>query len=100
MPDDIAGLYPGVTWTSTTTQPPGAHNFHGVAQDAHQFRRLGDRAKAGKALCAGQPCQIRRGIIDALPDPPILDRPVAIPRDAFLVQFVVEEGSIVGDDYQ
>ncbi|KAG0920333.1 hypothetical protein G6F31_020767 [Rhizopus arrhizus] len=22
MPDDIAGLYPGVTWTSTTTLPP------------------------------------------------------------------------------
>ena len=91
MPDDIAGLYPGVTWTSTTTLPP-------ARTSSTAFRKK--PTKAGKALCAGQPCQIRRGIIDALPDPPVLDRPAAIPRDAFLVQFVVEEGSIVGDDYQ
>ena len=34
---------------------------------------------------------------DALADPAVLDRAVAHARDALLMQFVVEEGSIIGD---
>src|SRR5205085_1955767 len=68
------------------------------AKRAQQFVRAADRAEPLRTLAARQGRQIRLGIGDALADPAIGGRPVALPRHAVLVQFVVEEGIVVRDD--
>ena len=58
------------------------------------------RAKALRALRARHAGEVDVGIGNALADPAVLDRSVAHAGDALLMQFVVEEGAIVGDDDQ
>jgi hypothetical protein len=54
-----------------------------------------DRAETARALRMCELCEVDVGIADALPDPLVLDRPVAHARDALLVHFVVVERAIV-----
>src|SRR5665213_2054035 len=59
-----------------------------------------DRAEALRALRARHGGEIDIGLGNALADPAVFDRPVADTGDAFLMQFVVEEGAIIGDHDQ
>ena len=58
------------------------------------------RTEALRALRARHRGEIDIGIGDALADPAVLDRPVAHAGDALLMQFVVEEGAVVGNHHQ
>src|SRR4051812_7754442 len=51
-----------------------------VAQGAHQFVGPADRAKSLRALRLGQHAEIGFGIGNALADPAVRDRTVALPR--------------------
>src|SRR4029079_487413 len=66
-------------------------------------REIGDRVhrtEALRALRARHAREIDVGLGNALPDPAVFDWPIAHPGDTFLMQFVVEEGAIIGDDDQ
>src|SRR5690348_1395933 len=56
-----------------------------------------DRAEALRALRPRHRREVDVGFGNALADPAVLDRTVAHARDSLLMQFVVEEGAIVGD---
>src|SRR5262245_10280227 len=58
------------------------------------------RTKALRALCAGHGCEIDVRLGDALSDPAVLDWTIAHAGDTFLMQFIIEEGTIIGDDNQ
>src|SRR5882672_7428933 len=78
---------------------------HGaLAREAYSFLyrggKLGDLRHRANSLCALRARHHRDidvGPADALADPAVLDRPGALLRDALLVQLVVEEGAVVGD---
>ena len=57
-----------------------------------------DRSKRLRTLCARERGEIDVGIGNALADPAVLDRAIAHAGNALLMQFIVEEGAIVGHD--
>ena len=64
---------------------------------------VGDAGYRSESLCtlrAGHAGEIDIGFGNALPDPAIFDWPVPHAGHTFLVQFVIEEGAIVGNDDQ
>ena len=84
-------------------------NHHGLALfdgrdsiDKHtfEFRCVFHRSDAGQALASGHHGKIRRRITDALANPAVFDRPLALARHPLLMQLVVEEGSVVADHHQ
>src|SRR5580692_4127285 len=69
-------------------------------QRRRELGRLGDRAKTDGALGAAHGGEIDFGLRHALADPLVLDRAIAHARHPLLVQFVVIEGTIVGEHEQ
>src|SRR5439155_9045648 len=63
-----------------------------------ELRRLRDRTDAFGALRARHHREVDVRSADALADPAVLHRARAFLRDALLVQLVVEEGTVVGDE--
>src|SRR5580700_12032198 len=69
-------------------------------QGPEQLIRPTGRAETFGALAVRQRSEIGLRVGDALADPAVGDGAVALPRHPVLVQLVVEEGIIVGNDYQ
>src|SRR6516225_5053954 len=67
---------------------------------SYQLLWLLDRTDADATLTARHRREIDFGAGDRLPDPPVLDRPATLACDPLLVQLVVKEREVVGDDDQ
>src|SRR5256885_7549796 len=65
-----------------------------------QLGEIGHGPDAERALRAGHRREVDVGLVDALADPLVLDRPAALVRHALLVELVVVEGAVVGNDEQ
>src|SRR5687768_10154110 len=91
---DRRRVYRRVAWLNPHIDHRHTARFDAVdrgPQNAWQLVGAADRAESLAALGLRQHPEIGLGIGDALADPAVGDRPVALPRHAVLVQFVVEE---------
>src|SRR5690242_14810282 len=76
----------------------GLDRGNGLRKRGREIGDGGHRTEALRALRARHGCEIDVGLGNALPDPAVLDGTIAHAGDAFLMQFVVEERAIIGDD--
>src|SRR5207237_2168413 len=72
----------------------GIYGGNRLLEDAGEIAGPGHRTESGGALGAAHGSQIDFRICHALADPFVLDRTIARPRHALLVQFVVVEGAV------
>src|SRR5437588_9552693 len=77
-----------------------AHKLNGPFQRRLQLGEIGHRPDAERSLRAGHRREVDAGFVDALADPLVLERPAALARHALLVELVVVDGAVVGDDEQ
>src|SRR4051794_1676363 len=76
------------------------HRGDGLLKHVRQIPDSVHRPECSGALRARHGGEIDVGLGYLLPDPAVLDRAAAHARDALLVQFIVEERAVVGDDDQ
>ena len=72
----------------------------GFTHGSAQLIQLLHGADAHGPLSTRHRREVDVGLIDALPDPLVLDRPAAFLRHALLVKLVVVERAVVGDQHQ
>ena len=96
--DDTARAYSGATCTSMTQTLPALRFAHAFGDGGGELGRRARRAETDGALAAREHGEVDRRIAHAQADRAVLDRPSAHARHALLMQLVVEERLVVGDD--
>src|SRR5262249_21619801 len=71
-----------------------------LLEGRHQITALDHGIESHRPLRPPEPRTIDVGIGNALADPAVLGRPIADAGDALLMQLIVEERTVVADDYQ
>src|SRR5262249_55888316 len=71
-----------------------------LLEGRHQITGLGPGIEPDRPLRPPEPRTIDVGIGNALADPAVLRRPIADAGDTLLMQLIVEERTVVADDYQ